>query len=158
MESKTSVSPTDQSCRGSGTQRSGKGGSIDPSACRYCRTTGPASRWFRRRRLCGRYAQALAASDAKWRELSESVGFQASSACLTVQHGLAKQAVNEDFWGLQSLDPLGHSGGGGTILGFAERYPEHASKLLLIESAPGTLSADIIVEGWSGLRYIKYST
>jgi pimeloyl-ACP methyl ester carboxylesterase len=86
------------------------------------------------------------------------VGFQASSACLTVQHGLAKQAVNEDFWGLQSLDPLGHSGGGGTILGFAERYPEHASKLLLIESAPGTLSADIIVEGWSGLRYIKYST
>jgi proline iminopeptidase len=38
------------------------------------------------------------------------------------------------YWGLQSLDLLGHSGGGGIILGYAERYPEHASKLVLIDS------------------------
>jgi pimeloyl-ACP methyl ester carboxylesterase len=38
------------------------------------------------------------------------------------------------YLGLQSLNLLGHSGGGGIILGYAERYPEHASKLVLIDS------------------------
>jgi proline iminopeptidase len=38
------------------------------------------------------------------------------------------------YWGLQSLNLLGHSGGGGIILGYAERYPEHASKLVLVDS------------------------
>jgi pimeloyl-ACP methyl ester carboxylesterase len=38
------------------------------------------------------------------------------------------------YWDLQSLNLLGHSGGGGIILGYAERYPEHAKKLVLIDS------------------------
>ena len=38
------------------------------------------------------------------------------------------------YWDLQSLNLLGHSGGGGIILGYAERYPEHANKLVLIDS------------------------
>lgn len=37
-------------------------------------------------------------------------------------------------WGLDKLNILGHSGGGSIVLGYAERYPEHVNKLIMVDA------------------------
>ncbi|MEJ1963563.1 MAG: alpha/beta hydrolase [Gammaproteobacteria bacterium] len=38
------------------------------------------------------------------------------------------------YWGLETLDLIGHSGGGMLVLGYAERYPARARKLVLLDA------------------------
>jgi proline iminopeptidase len=38
------------------------------------------------------------------------------------------------YWGLDSFNLLGHSSGGAIALGYAERYPLHVHKLILVDS------------------------
>ena len=39
------------------------------------------------------------------------------------------------FWGLPKINVLGHSHGGAIAIGYAIRYPEHVSKLILVDSS-----------------------
>src|SRR5258708_3305981 len=42
------------------------------------------------------------------------------------------------YWGLKSINVLGHSNGGSIALGYAERYPDHLEKLIVVNSClPG---------------------
>jgi pimeloyl-ACP methyl ester carboxylesterase len=60
------------------------------------------------------------------------------------------------YWGLQLLDLLGHSGGGGIILDYAERYPEHASKLVQrLKFISDPLRTDVSPDLETSLRFIS---
>ncbi len=55
-------------------------------------------------------------------------------------------------WGLDTLELLGHSGGGTIVLGYAERYPARTRKLVLLDAAlfdrfPSPRTNQIL-EGW----------
>jgi proline iminopeptidase len=48
------------------------------------------------------------------------------------------------YWGLPKINVLGHSHGGAIAIGYAIRYPEHVSKLILVDSSiQGFAGADI---------------
>jgi proline iminopeptidase len=56
------------------------------------------------------------------------------------------------YWGLPTLSVLGHSGGGAIALGFAERYPDHAQKIVLVDAEVTDLypspDSDRIISEW----------
>jgi proline iminopeptidase len=48
------------------------------------------------------------------------------------------------YWGLPRINVLGHSHGGAIAIGYAIRYPQHVSKLILVDSSiQGFAGADI---------------
>jgi proline iminopeptidase len=49
------------------------------------------------------------------------------------------------YWGLESLNVLGHSHGGAIALGYAELYPDHVHKLVLVASCLPGFDASTIV-------------
>ena len=67
------------------------------------------------------------------------------------------------YWGLETLDLIGHSGGGMLVLGYAERYPARTRKLVLLDAEvmdifPSPRMREII-DGWrADPRYTAAAT
>lgn len=56
------------------------------------------------------------------------------------------------YWGLKSIDILGHSNGGAVALGYAKRYPDHIYKLVLADSCLPDFDASSIVRQFVAQR------
>jgi proline iminopeptidase len=56
------------------------------------------------------------------------------------------------YWGLESISLLGHSSGGATAIGYAERYPEHLNKLILVDSSLPGYDSSTIFKGFIEAR------
>jgi pimeloyl-ACP methyl ester carboxylesterase len=58
------------------------------------------------------------------------------------------------YWGLSSLTLLGHSAGGGLVLGYAEQYPRRAARVVLVDSdltdRIPSAHTDELVQSWIG--------
>ena len=56
------------------------------------------------------------------------------------------------YWGVPAINVLGHSGGGAIVLGYAERYPSHAEKIIMVDTEVTDLypspDTDKILEQW----------
>jgi proline iminopeptidase len=56
------------------------------------------------------------------------------------------------YWGLERINVLGHSSGGAIALGYAERYPDHIHKLILVSSCLPGFDASTIVRKFVNQR------
>jgi proline iminopeptidase len=56
------------------------------------------------------------------------------------------------YWGLKSINVLGHSNGGSIALGYAERYPDHLEKLIVVNSCPPGFDASATVRQFINRR------
>jgi len=56
------------------------------------------------------------------------------------------------YWGLKSINVLGHSHGGAIALGYAERYPDHIQRLILVDSCLPGFDASAIVRQFINRR------